>query len=230
MKTIGILGGMSWESSAQYYALINQGVRERLGGIASAKILMHSVEFSEMARMQAAGEWDALGAQLGEAAAGLEQVGAEVMLIATNTMHLVAPAVEAAISIPLLHIADPLGAALKQAGHDRVGLLATRFTMEQPFYAERLATHGVEVVTPGEADRTELHRIIFEELCAGEVCETSQAFAHGLIEDLKRQGVPAIALACTELMLLIDPEHSALPLFDTTALHCQAAVDFAFSA
>ena len=137
MRTIGILGGMSWESSAQYYALINQGVQARLGGIASAKILMHSVEFAEMARRQAAGEWEALGAQLGEAAAGLEQAGADAIVIATNTMHLVAHAVEAATSIPLLHIADPLGAALREAGHKRVGLLATRFTLETPFYADR---------------------------------------------------------------------------------------------
>lgn len=230
MKTIGILGGMSWESSAQYYALINQGVRERVGGIASAKILMHSVEFAEMAKRQAAGEWDALGAQLGEAAAGLERAGADAMLIATNTMHLVAPAVEEAISIPLLHIADPLGEALKAVGYSKVGLLATRFTMEQPFYAERLAAHGFEVVIPEEAERAELHRIIFEELCAGEVRETSQTFAREVIDGLKAKGVLAIGLACTELMLLIKQERSALSLFDTTALHCAAAVDFALSA
>lgn len=227
MKTIGILGGMSWESSAHYYALINRGVRERLGGIASAKIVMHSVEFAEMARRQAAGEWEALGAQLGEAAAGLERAGADVMLIATNTMHLVAPAVEQAISIPLLHIADPLGAALKAAGHRRVGLLATQFTMEKRFYADRLAVHGIEVAVPEEAERAELHRIIFEELCAGEVRESSRIVAQGIIEKMQAQGVPAIALACTELALLIKPQESALPLFDTTTLHCAAAVDFA---
>ena len=227
MRTLGILGGMSWESSAQYYAFINQGVRERVGGIASAKILMHSVEFAEMARRQAAGEWDALGAQLGEAAAGLELAGADAMVIATNTMHLVAPAVEAAISIPLLHIADPLGEALKAAGHNKVGLLATRFTMEKPFYSERLAEYGIEVVIPEAVAREELHRIIFEELCAGEERGSSKDFANGVIEELKEQGVSAIALACTELMLLIKPETSLLPLFDTTALHCAAAVDFA---
>lgn len=229
MKTLGILGGMSWESSAQYYALINQGVRERLGGIASAKILMHSVEFAEMARRQAAGEWDTLGVQLGEAAAGLERAGADAMVIATNTMHLIAPAVEAAISIPLLHIADPLGETLKASGHNKVGLLATRFTMEKPFYAERLAEHGIELVIPEAVAREELHRIIFEELCAGEVRGSSQDFANGVIEELKVQGVSAIALACTELMLLIKPETSVLPLFDTTSLHCEAAVDFALS-
>ena len=144
-------------------------------------------------------------------------------------MHLVAPSVEAAIKIPLLHIADPLGTALKEAGHTRVGLLATRFTMEQPFYADRLASHGVEVVIPNEAERAELHRIIFDELCAGEVRENSRAALQGMIAGLKAQGASAIALACTEIMLLIGQEHSALPLFDTTALHCAAAVDFALS-
>ncbi len=218
---------MSWESSAQYYALINQGVRKRSGGIASAKLLLHSFDFAEIAQLQAQSEWDELGAVLGEAAGNLQLSGAEAILIATNTMHLVAPEVEAAISIPLLHIADPLGKALKAAGHTRVGLLATRFTMEQPFYAERLTAHGVEVVIPAEAERAELHRIIFEELCAGEVRESSQQFARQVIDDLKAKGVLAIALACTELMLLIKPPMSALPLFDTTALHCAAAVDFA---
>jgi len=227
LKTIGILGGMSWESSAQYYALINEGVRDRVGGIASAKILMHSFEFAEIARLQAAGEWEVLGAQLGAAAVGLERAGAETIVIATNTMHLVAPAVETAVSVPLLHIADPLGKALKAAGHTRLGLLATSFTMEQPFYADRLAAHGVEAVIPMEAQRAELHRIIFEELCAGEVRTSSQEFARCVIAELKARGVTAIALACTELMLLIKQEHSALPLFDTTALHCTAAVDFA---
>ncbi|MEO1648566.1 MAG: aspartate/glutamate racemase family protein [Pseudomonadota bacterium] len=229
MKIIGILGGMSWESSAQYYALINQGVRDRVGGIASAKILLHSFEFAEIARLQAKGEWDALGAQLGRAAAGLERAGADVILIATNTMHLVAPAVEAAISAPLLHIADPLGAALKREGHARVGLLATSFTMEQPFYAERLAQHGIETLIPEKSQREELHRIIFEELCAGQVRDASQDYARNLIAQLHAKGATAIALACTELMLLVKPEDSLLPLFDTTALHCAAAVEFALS-
>ena len=229
MKTIGILGGMSWESSSQYYALINKGVRDHLGGIASAKILMHSFDFSEIARRQAEGEWEALGDQLGAAAASLEHAGAKALLIATNTMHLVAPQVEAAISVPLLHIADPLSAALKAAGHERVGLLATRFTMEQSFYADQLAEHGIENVIPDESEREELHRIIFEELCAGEICEASQNFSSVVIERMQARGVPAIALACTELMLLIKPESSALPLFDTTALHCDAAVEFALS-
>jgi aspartate racemase len=218
---------MSWESSAQYYALINQGVRERMGGIASAQLLLHSFDFAAIARVQAEGDWQALGAQLARAAVGLERAGAEAILIATNTMHLVAPEIESATSIPLLHIADPLGAALKEAGHSRVGLLATRFTMEQSFYADRLADQGIEVMIPTESERAELHRIIFEELCAGKVREASRHCAREMIEGLSARGAPAIALACTELMLLIRPEDSALALFDTTALHCAAAVEFA---
>ncbi|MEE4154572.1 MAG: aspartate/glutamate racemase family protein [Erythrobacter sp.] len=229
MRTLGILGGMSWESSAQYYALINRAVRERRGGIVSAPLLMHSFDFDFIAALQRAGEWERLGSMLGEAAAGLERAGAEAILIATNTMHLVAPAVETAISAPLIHIADPLGAALSEAGHSRVGLLATRFTMEQPFYAERLALHGIEVMVPGEVERGEIHRVIFEELCAGEVNPASRSALAAMIDQLASEGATAIALACTELMLLIRPEDSALSLFDTTALHCAAAVDFALA-
>jgi aspartate racemase len=227
MKTIGILGGMSWESSAQYYALINRGVRDHLGGIASAKIVMHSFDFDEIARLQREDEWDRLGAILGDAAAGLERAGADTILIATNTMHLVAPQVETAISVPLMHIADPLGDALRYQGHAKVGLLATRFTMEQPFYAERLAGHGLEALVPPEDQRIEMHRIIFDELCAGKVSANSLATVQAMIADLQARGATAIALACTEIMLLIKPEHSPLPLFDTTQLHCAAAVEFA---
>ena len=227
MKTIGILGGMSWESSAQYYAIINRAVRDRQGGIASAKVLMHSFDFDEIAGLQRAGNWEALGQMLGNAAKGLEQAGADAMLIATNTMHLVAPAVEAAINVPLLHIADPLGSALQRAGHRKVGLLATRFTMEQSFYAERLAGHGLEVFIPSDGQRAELHRIIFEELCAGELKDSSRQACQNMISDLQAQGATAIALACTEIMLLVAQEDSQLPLFDTTALHAEAAVNFA---
>jgi aspartate racemase len=227
MKTIGILGGMSWESSGQYYAIINRAVREARGGIVSAPIVMHSFDFDAIAALQRAGEWERLGAMLGEAAAGLERAGADCILVATNTMHLVAPQVEAAISVPLIHIADPLGHALGEAGHARVGLLATRFTMEQPFYAERLAAHGLEVLVPDEPTRIELHRIIFDELCAGRILDPSREVYRQAIADLSAQGATAIALACTEIMLLIQQEHSPLPLFDTTALHCAAAVAFA---
>jgi aspartate racemase len=229
MKTIGILGGMSWESSAQYYAIINREVRRRRGGIVSAPVLMHSFDFDEIARLQREDAWERLGDILGEAAAGLERAGAEVILIATNTMHLVAPRVEAHVSCPLLHIADPLANAFAAAGHDTIGLLATRFTMEQPFYAERLEEQGLKVVIPGPADRAEIHRIIFEELCAGIVREKSRESCCRVIDDLAARGAQGIALACTEIMLLLDQEHSRLPLFDTTRLHAHAAVDFALS-
>ncbi|QUL36660.1 aspartate/glutamate racemase family protein [Erythrobacter sp. JK5] len=229
MKTLGILGGMSWESSAQYYAIINREVRARRGGIVSAPLLMHSFDFDAIAALQKADEWDRLGDMLGEAATGLERAGAEAILIATNTMHLVAPRVEEHISCPLLHIADPLAEAIKAAGHDTVGLLATRFTMEQPFYAERLAERGLAVVVPGSEDRAEMHRIIFAELCAGEIREESRRFYCNMIDDLQMRGAQGIALACTEIMLLIDQDHSPLPLFDTTRLHAKAAVDFALS-
>ncbi|MCK0099819.1 aspartate/glutamate racemase family protein [Qipengyuania sp. S6317L1] len=229
MKTIGILGGMSWESSAQYYALINREVRARKGGIVSAPLVMHSFDFDHIAALQRAGEWEQLGDILGQAAAGLEKAGADCILIATNTMHLVAPQVETRISCPLLHIADPLAEAFKAAGHDTVGLLATRFTMEQPFYAERLAQHGLKVVVPDESHRAEIHRVIFDELCAGEVRAKSREFYCDVIDDLQSRGAQGVALACTEIMLLIEQCHSPLPLFDTTALHCKAAVDFSMS-
>jgi len=229
MKTIGIIGGMSWESSAQYYALINREVRARKGGIVSAPLVMHSFDFDHIAALQRAGEWEQLGDILGQAASGLEKAGADCILIATNTMHLVSPQVEAHISCPLLHIADPLAEAFTAAGHDTVGLLATRFTMEQPFYAERLAQHGLEVVVPDESHRAEIHRIIFDELCAGKVCPKSREFYCDVIEDVQSRGAQGVALACTEIMLLIEQCHSPLPLFDTTALHCKAAVDFALS-
>ncbi|MBV7264975.1 aspartate/glutamate racemase family protein [Erythrobacter ani] len=227
MKTIGILGGMSWESSAQYYAIINREVRKRRGGIVSAPILMHSFDFDAIAALQRAGEWDQLGQMLGDAAAGLERAGAETILIATNTMHKVAPQVAASISCPLMHIADPLAESFKAAGHTSIGLLATRFTMEEPFYADRLAEHGLDVVIPDPSHRAEIHRIIFEELCAGEVREESRQYYCKVIDDLKSRGAQGIALACTEIMLLIEAGDSSIPLFDTTQLHARAAVDFA---
>ena len=229
MKTIGILGGMSWESSSQYYSIINREVRMRCGGIVSAPVIMHSFNFDEIARLQREDAWDELGDILGEAAAGIERAGADAILIATNTMHLVAPRVEEHISCPLMHIADPLAEAFKAAGHDTVGLLATRFTMEQPFYAERLKEHGLDVVIPNSEDRAEIHRIIFDELCAGEIREDSRNHFLRVIDDLSERGAQGIALACTEIMLLVEEHHSPLPLFDTTRLHANAAVDFALS-
>jgi len=227
MRTIGILGGMSWESSAHYYTLINRSVRARCGGIVSAPILMHSFDFDHIASLQRESAWDELGDILAKAAAGLERAGADCILIATNTMHLVAPQVEAAIRVPLIHIADPLGNALREAGHQRVGLLATRFTMEQPFYADRLAAAGCSALVPQEEQRAEIHRVIFEELCAGQIREASRTFFIDVIADLEARGATSIALACTEIMMLIGQEHTASPVFDTTALHCAAAVEFA---
>ena len=221
MKTIGILGGMSWESSAQYYAMINREVRARKGGIVSSPLVMHSFDFDHIAALQRADEWEQLGDILGQAAAGLEKAGADCILIATNTMHLVSPQVEAHISCPLIHIADPLAQAFKAAGHNTIGLLATRFTMEQPFYADRLKQHGLDVVVPNAEHRDEIHRIIFDELCAGKICPKSRAFYCDVIADLQARGAQGIALACTEIMLLIEQCHSPLPLFDTTQLHAQ---------
>jgi len=229
VKTIGILGGMSWESSVHYYAIINREVRARRGGITSAPLVMHSFDFERIAALQRADEWEQLGDILGKAAAGLERAGADCVLIATNTMHLVAPQVEEHISCPLLHIADPLAKEFKAAGHDKIGLLATRFTMEESFYADRLKQHGLEVVVPNDAHRDEIHRVIFDELCAGKVCAKSRAFYCDVIADLQSRGAQGVALACTEIMLLIEQCHSPLPLFDTTALHCKTAVDFALS-
>ncbi len=230
MKTIGLIGGMSWESTAHYYRLINEGVRETKGGIASAPLLMHSFDFAPIAAMQKAGEWNALAEQLCGAASGLEKAGAEALLICTNTMHKLAEQVAAATSLPLIHIADPTGAAV--AGRDiaRVALLGTAFTMEQDFYRARLADrHGLEVLVPEDEDRAEVHRIIYEELVAGRVTEPSRNIYRGVIERLAGRGAQGVILGCTEIMLLVSDEDSPVPLFDTTALHAQAAVDFILS-
>lgn len=226
MRTIGLIGGMSWESSVHYYRLINQGVRDARGGITSAPLVMHSFDFAEIAAMQTAGEWDALGEKLAGAARGLHAAGAEAVLICTNTMHKLAEAVDNASPARLLHIADPLGDAVLAAGHDTVGLLGTRFTMNEAFYADRLAAKGLKVVLPEPGARDEINRVIFEELCAGQIREQSRAYYCDIIADLKSRGAQAVALACTEIMLLIEPCDSCLPVFDTTELHARAAVDF----
>ncbi|MEH3037325.1 MAG: aspartate/glutamate racemase family protein [Sphingomonas adhaesiva] len=225
MKTIGLIGGMSWESSAEYYRLLNQGVRDRRGPTASARCLLWSFDFSEIERLQHDGDWDGLTARMVDAARRLEGAGADVLLICTNTMHRMAPAIEAAVAVPLLHIADPTAAAIKAAGLTTVGLLGTAFTMEQDFYRGRLTErHGLEVVIPEAADRATVHRIIYDELVAGIVSPTSRAAYRGVIARLVAAGAQAIILGCTEIMLLVRAEDSAVPLFDTTALHAQAAV------
>ena len=228
MKMLGLIGGMSWESSAQYYRLINEGVRAARGPTASARILLWSFDFAEIEALQHAGDWAALTALMTDAAKRLAGAGAEQLLICTNTMHLMADEVEAAAGIPLLHIADPAGAAIRAAGLRKVALLGTAFTMERGFYRERLAQrHGLDVLVPEEADRATVHRVIYEELVAGLVREQSRQAYREVIAQLVERGAEAIVLGCTEIMLLIGAEDSPIPLFDTTALHAEAAVELA---
>lgn len=230
MKTIGVIGGMSWESSAEYYRLLNTYTKARLGGHHNARSLMATVDFADIEALQRAGDWDALGVQMAQAATQLERGGAGIVLLATNTMHRVCASIEAAIAIPFLHIADPTGAALRAAGVTRVGLLGTRYTMEQDFYVGRLRdVHGIEAIVPDDAARADVHRIIYDELCHGNVkTESRQVYQH-TIEALAQAGAQAVILGCTEITLLIRAEDSALPVFDTTALHAQAAVDWALN-
>lgn len=230
MQTIGLIGGLSWESSAQYYRIINQQVRARLGGVHSAKSLMVSVDFGEVEALQHAGEWARLGDMMAAAARQLEAGGADFVVLATNTMHILADRIEAAVAIPLLHIADPCGAAIRAAGLSRVALTGTRFTMEGPFYRERLAERfGIECLLPEEDERAEIHRIIYEELVAGEVRESSRERLNAILANLADRGAEGVILGCTEIMLLARQEDSALPLFDTTTLHAVAAVERALS-
>lgn len=230
MKTIGLIGGMSWESSAVYYRLLNEGVRARCGPTASARCLLWSFDFAGIERLQRAGEWDRLGAAMADAAVRLEGAGADLLLLCTNTMHLVADAIERAVSAPLLHIADATGARIAAAGLSRVGLLGTAFTMEQPFYRDRLRERfALDVIVPGTGDRADVHRIIYDELVAGVVTEASRQRYREVIAGLVKRGAQAVILGCTEIMLLVRPEDSAVPLFDTTALHAEAALEIALS-
>ncbi len=228
MKTLGLIGGMSWESSAQYCRLINEGVRAAKGPTASAKCLLWSFDFSEIEALQHAGDWARLEALMCDAARRLKGAGAEALVICTNTMHLMADAVEAAAGVPLLHIADPTGTAVKAAGIDKVGLLGTAFTMEQGFYKDRLTErHGLDVLVPDAGDRALVHRVIYDELVAGVVREESREAYRRVIERLVRRGAGGVVLGCTEIMLLVGQQDSAVPLFDTTSLHAQAAVELA---
>ncbi|RRJ83197.1 aspartate/glutamate racemase family protein [Aestuariirhabdus litorea] len=227
MKRLGIIGGMSWESTQSYYRLLNEGVKARLGGLHSADLLLHSLDFAPIAALQAEGDWDRLGDQLVDSARRLEGAGAEAVLIATNTMHRVAEAVEQALAVPLLHIADATGEALAGAGIERAGLLGTAFTMEQSFYRGRLEERfGLEVVTPVPEDRARVHRIIYEELCRGQVLEPSRDLFAQISERLRAQGAEAVILGCTEIGLLLTPGSVTLPLYDTTALHCEQALAY----
>ncbi|USI72574.1 aspartate/glutamate racemase family protein [Sphingomonas morindae] len=230
MRMIGLIGGMSAESSAEYYRMLNQGVRARLGPTASARCLLWSFDFAEIEALQHRGDWDALAALMVDAARRLEGAGADLLLLCTNTMHRVAPAIEAAVALPFLHIADPAAAQIKAAGLHRVGLLGTAFTMEQDFYTRRLAErHGLDVLVPEAADRAGVHRIIYEELVAGTVRPESREVYRAVIARLVARGAQAILLACTEIMLLVRPEDSAVPLFDTAAIHAAAAVEAALA-
>ncbi|WUR14859.1 aspartate/glutamate racemase family protein [[Empedobacter] haloabium] len=230
MKTIGLIGGMSWESTVPYYRQINETVREQLGGLHSAKIALVSVDFHEVEALQRAGDWDAAGVLLAQAARNVAAAGADFIVLCTNTMHKVAGAIEAAVDIPLLHIADPTAAAIRAAGCTTVGLLGTRFTMEQPFYRERLGEHGLEVVTPEQEDREIVHRIIYEELCLGRIEPASRTAYRRIMENLAARGAQAIILGCTEITLLVNGYDAPVPLFDTTAIHARHAALHAIGA
>lgn len=227
-KIIGMLGGMSWKSSAEYYRLVNEGVRDRLGGLHSARCLMWSFDFDDIAVLQREDRWDDAAAEMVEAAQRLERGGADFLIICTNTMHKAYDRMRAAVELPLLHIADPTAARIKADGHQRVGLLGTAFTMEQAFYKGRLADlHGLDVIVPDAADRATVHRIIYDELVQGKVEAASRDAYRAVIKRLVAAGAEAIILGCTEIMLLVGPEDSPVPLYDTTGLHAAAAVELA---
>ncbi|PWK87463.1 aspartate racemase [Lentzea atacamensis] len=221
--TIGMLGGMSWESSAEYYRLANTIVRERLGGLHSAKVVLHSVDFAEIERMQVEGRWDDAGKALAEAAASVQAGGADFLLLCTNTMHKVFDQVQAAVDIPMIHLGDTTAAAIKNAGLTTVGLLGTGFTMDQPFYRERLESHGLRVLLPSTEDRATVHRIIYDELCVGIVRDESRRAYQDVIS--RFEGAEGIILGCTEIELLITQADVPLPVFPTTRLHVEAAVE-----
>ena len=230
MKTLGLIGGMSWESTVPYYQQINQTVKEALGGLHSAKLILYSVDFAEVEQLQKTGQWEAAGALLVDIARKLEGAGADALVICTNTMHKVAETVQSAVNIPLLHIADPTAQAIQQAGFTTVGLLGTRFTMEQDFYRSRLEQrYGLKVLTPPAESRAQVHRIIFDELCLGQVHAASQHTLQQVAADLQAQGAQAIILGCTELAMSLQPQHLSLPLFDTAALHARSAALWALS-
>lgn len=230
MKTIGLLGGMSWESTLSYYAQINEGVKARLGGLHSAKIVLYSVDFAEIEAMQYAGDWDSAAHALTLAAQSLEKGGADFVCICTNTMHKVAPQVAAGIGVPLLHIADATALVLQRDAIKKVALLGTAYTMEQDFYKGRLVENfGLEVLVPSAADRAIVHKVIYEELCLGTINTSSREQFKRIIADLKKQGAQGVILGCTEIGLLISAADSCLPVYDTTALHAAEAVRLALA-
>ena len=230
MKTIGMLGGMSWESTERYYREINEGIKQHLGGLHSAKICLYSVNFNEIEKLQHADDWDAAAAVLTDAARKIEAGGADFLIICTNTMHRVAPEIEQAISIPLLHIADATAYKLKEDNINCIGLLGTRFTMEQDFYKSRITEKfGIEVLVPEPDERILLHAVIYDELCLGKIKDTSRAYYIEIIEKLSARGAEAIILGCTEIALLVKQAHTSVPLYDTTTIHASQAVSYALS-
>ena len=226
-QVIGMLGGMSWESSAQYYRIANELVRERLGGLHSARIVLASLDFAEVEALQVAGDWEQAGQLLAESAKALQAAGADLLLICTNTMHKVADQVQAAVEIPLLHLGDATARAVRRAGLGTVGLLGTAFTMEQDFYRDRLGAHGLRVLVPSADDRAQVHRIIYEELCVGVAREESRQVYRDVIARLAHDGAEGVVLGCTEIELLITAADSPVPVFPTTRLHVEAAVEAA---
>jgi aspartate racemase len=224
VKTAGLIGGMSWESTVPYYQVMNRVVGEALGGLHSARLVLYSVEFQEIERLQHAGRWAEAGAILADAGRAVERAGADFLVLCTNTMHKVAPQIEAAVRIPLLHIADATASRVKAAGLGRVGLLGTRFTMEEDFYRGRLErNHGLSVLVPRDSQRETIHRVIYEELCRGQVRDDSRQEYRRVVSDLVQQGAEGVILGCTEIGLLLGPQDAAAPLFDTARIHAEEA-------
>lgn len=225
-RTLGIIGGMSWESTQSYYRLINEGVKARLGNLHSADLLIHSVDFAPISALQAQGKWEEMGNIMASSGKRLQAAGAEGLLIATNTMHKLVNDVQAATDLPIIHIADATSKAIKAQGLTKIALLGTQFTMTQDFYKQCLIDAGLQVIIPAEYERAEVHRIIYEELCQGKILDSSRAYYRQVIEGLAAQGAEGVILGCTEIGLLIGQADSPIPVFDTTAIHAEAAVDF----
>ena len=229
MKTIGLIGGMSWESTTSYYQIINETIKKELGGLHSAKILLHSVDFAEIEHYQAVEDWEKSGQLLADVAKRLEQAGADFIVICTNTMHKVAPQIQEQITIPILHIAQATAQALLADGIQKVGLLGTKYTMTQDFYKEKLIESGLEVLIPDQAGIIEVNRIIYDELCLGNIKESSKQTYLAVIDDLKKAGAEAVILGCTEIVLLVKQSDTDLPLYDTTVIHAQKAAEWAIN-
>lgn len=227
MKTIGLIGGMSWESSLEYYRIINEEVKAKLGGLHSAKCILYSVDFEEIERCQAEGDWESSGKLLGDAALSLEKAGAEMILICTNTMHKVIGYIEEKVSLPILHIADSTAKQIQKSKISTVGLLGTKYTMEQDFYKTRIETNGIKVLIPNDEDRKVINKVIYEELCLGEIQQSSRDYYKKVIKGLVDDGAEGIILGCTEIGLLVKPEDSEVPLFDTAVIHAIEAVNMA---